>query len=82
MEITTRGLDIRANAGDSSPIAPRAEAKAVIERWNEHLAAGREMLWSATIRAALLDGLLWLDVDCPGCGTRTTAIRSPRSAPW
>jgi hypothetical protein len=73
--------------GDRSPIAPRAEAKAVIDHWNEQLAAGREMPWSPTIRAALIAGLLWLDVDCPGCGTsrafdlRTTAIRSPRSAP-
>jgi hypothetical protein len=26
--------------------AARAEAKAVIERWNEQLAASRDMLWS------------------------------------
>jgi hypothetical protein len=29
-------------------------------------AAGREMLWSPTIRAALIAGTPWLD---PGCGT-------------
>jgi hypothetical protein len=49
--------------------AARAEAKAVIERWNEQLSAGRDMLWSPTIRAALIAGTPWLDVFCPGCGT-------------
>jgi hypothetical protein len=29
----------------------------------------RDMLWSPTIRAALLAGTPWLDVFCPGCGT-------------
>jgi hypothetical protein len=27
------------------------------------------MLWSPTIRAALIAGTPWLDVFCPGCGT-------------
>jgi hypothetical protein len=27
------------------------------------------MLWSPTIRAALVAGTPWLDVFCPGCGT-------------
>jgi hypothetical protein len=49
---------------------PRAaEAQAVIRRWNEQLAASRDMLWSPTIRAALIAGTPWLDVFCPGCGT-------------
>jgi hypothetical protein len=26
------------------------------------------MLWSPTIRAALVAGTPWLDVFCPGCG--------------
>ena len=38
--------------------AARAEAAAVMD-----------MLWSLTIRAALLAGTPWLDVFCPGCGT-------------
>jgi Family of unknown function (DUF6494) len=46
-----------------------AEAKGVVERWNEQLAANRDMLWSPTIRAALVAGTPWLDVFCPGCGT-------------
>jgi hypothetical protein len=29
------------------------------------------MLWSPTIRAALLAGMPWLDVFCSGCGTRS-----------
>jgi hypothetical protein len=40
-----------------------------IERWNEQLVASRDMLWSPTIRAALIAGTPWLDVFCPGCGT-------------
>jgi hypothetical protein len=40
----------------------------VVDRWNRRLATGRDMLWSPTIRAALLAGTPWLDVFCPGCG--------------
>src|SRR5580704_7428334 len=70
MGVRTRGLDISINAKRQvAGAAARAEAKAVIERWNEQLAAGRDMLWAPTIRAALLAGTPWLDVFCPGCGT-------------
>jgi hypothetical protein len=70
MGIQTRGLDIKAGAARlAADQAERAEAQALIERWNEQLAAGRDMLWSPTIRAALLAGTPWLDVFCPGCGT-------------
>jgi hypothetical protein len=62
MGIRTRGLDMKARAVS-------AEAKTVIQRWNDQLALGRDMLWSPTIRAALLAGTPWLDVFCPGCGT-------------
>jgi hypothetical protein len=66
MGIRTRGLDIGVKAkrrvADS---AARAEAKAVVDRWNEQLAAGRDMLWSPTIRAVLMAGMQWLDVHCP-----------------
>jgi hypothetical protein len=44
-------------------------SNSVIERWNEQLATSRDMLWSPTIRAALIAGTPWLDVFCPGCGT-------------
>jgi hypothetical protein len=54
---------------DAADRAARAEAKTVIQRWNDQLALGRDMLWSPTIRAALLAGTPWLDVFCPGCGT-------------
>ena len=37
--------------------AARAEAEAVIQRWNEQLALGREMLWSPM--AALLASTPW-----------------------
>jgi hypothetical protein len=33
------------------------------------LPASRDMLWSPTIRAALIAGTPWFDVFCPGCGT-------------
>jgi hypothetical protein len=70
MGMRTRGLDIKASAKrGAEDRASRAEAKAVVERWNEQLAAGREMLWSPTIRAAMIAGMPWLDVFCPGCRT-------------
>src|ERR1700742_3914291 len=49
--------------------AAREEAEAVVDRWNRQRGIGRDMLWSPTIRAALLAGTPWLDVFCPGCGT-------------
>jgi hypothetical protein len=48
------GPDMKAEA--------RAEAESVVGRWNRRLANGRDMLWSSTIRAALLAGTPWLDV--------------------
>jgi hypothetical protein len=54
---------------DAADKAARAEAQAVIQRWNDQLSLGRDMLWSPTIRAAMLAGTPWLDVFCPGCGT-------------
>jgi bifunctional non-homologous end joining protein LigD len=70
MGVRTRGLDITINAKRQvADAAARAEAKGVVERWNEQLAASCNMLWSPTIRAALIAGTPWLDVFCPGCGT-------------
>jgi len=70
MGVRTRGLDIKAGAKRAiDDKAAGADAKAVVDRWNEQLAAGRDMLWSPTIRASMLAGTPWLDVFCPGCGT-------------
>jgi hypothetical protein len=70
MGIRTRGLDTGINAKrQAADRAAHAEAKAVIDRWNDQLALGRDRLWSPTIRAALLAGTPWLNVFCPGCGT-------------
>jgi hypothetical protein len=70
MGVRTRGLDMKAGfRRDAADKAARAEAEAVIQRWNDQLAIGRGILWSPTIRAALLAGTPWLDVFCPGCGT-------------
>jgi hypothetical protein len=46
--------------------APRGGAR---RRPLGRLATGRDMLWSPTIRVALLAETPWLDVFCPGCGT-------------
>jgi hypothetical protein len=56
--------------------AERAAQKAalgVVERWN----AERSLLWSPTIRCAMVAGMPWLDVHCPGCRTsRAIDIRT------
>jgi hypothetical protein len=53
----TRGLDIAISAKRQvADAAARAEAKAVIERWNEQLTS-RDMVWSPTIRAGLIAAL-------------------------
>jgi hypothetical protein len=50
MGVRTRGLDIAINAKRQvADAAACAEAKAVIERWNERLSASPDMLWSPTI---------------------------------
>jgi hypothetical protein len=70
MGVRTRRPDIKAGAAKfRADRAAREEAEAVIDRWNRRLATGRGMLWSPTIRAALLAGTPWLEVFCPGCGT-------------
>jgi hypothetical protein len=57
MGVRTRGLDIAINAKRQvADAAARAEAKAVIERWNEQLAASRDMLLSPTIWTAMVAG--------------------------
>src|SRR5271166_3433004 len=90
MGVRTRGLDIKVGAAKlKADRAARAEAELVVDRWNRRLATGRDVLWSPTIRAALIAGTPWLDVFYPGCGTSgqsisapSTAIRWPRSARW
>jgi hypothetical protein len=45
MGVRTRGLDIAINAKRQvADAAARAEAKGVVERWNEQLAGSRDML--------------------------------------
>jgi hypothetical protein len=77
MGVRTRGLDIGINAKrQAADAAMRAEAEGVIDRWNEQLAAGRDMLWSPTIRAALIAGTPWL-VASPSAD-RESAEARPR----
>lgn len=59
----------------------RIEARAVIERWSQALAAGRGTLWSPTIRAAVLAGTPWLDVHCPGRRTKPRDQHSHHQPP-
>jgi hypothetical protein len=41
---------------------------AFIEGWNARLAAGSPVMFSPTMRAAMIAGYRWLTVSCPGCG--------------
>lgn len=49
--------------------AARGEAVRVVEGWNKAIAAGRDIWWSPTIRAAIVSGMPWADIYCPGCCT-------------
>jgi hypothetical protein len=67
---------VRAQREAAEEVA-RKEALQIVEKWNHALAAGRGELWSPTIRAAVLAGMPWLDVYCPGCRTgRALDIRT------
>jgi hypothetical protein len=67
-------LYMRAPAAEK---AARDEAVGVVERWNAATAAGRGVLWSPTIRTAIMAGMPWLNVYCPGCRTsRAIDIRT------
>jgi hypothetical protein len=57
---TTRGLDITASA-KRSVANKAARAEAVVQRWNDQLTLGRDVLWLPTIRAALLAGRMGLE---------------------
>jgi hypothetical protein len=81
MGVRTRGLDIKAGAAKlKADRAARAEAEAVIQRWNDQLSRGRDMLWSPMIRAALLAGTPWLDVFWPGGGTSGRSTYGPSTS--
>ena len=49
--------------------AAHDDAGRVVAQWNIALAAGGGLLWSPTIRCAVMAGMPWLDVWCPGCRT-------------
>jgi len=49
--------------------AAHDEAVDFVERYNAALASGHGTPWSPTIRTAIMAGVPWLDVHCPGCGT-------------
>jgi hypothetical protein len=58
MGVRTRGFDIKTSVAKlRTDRAARAEAEAVVERWNRRRATGRDTLWSPAIRAALLAGM-------------------------
>jgi hypothetical protein len=81
MGVRTRGLDIKVGAAKlKADRAARLEAEFVVDRWNRRLATGRDMLWSPTIRAALIAGTPWLDVLCPGLWDEPSH-RSPHDRP-
>jgi len=51
-----KGLRARLSRRLGYDKAAGAAAEAVIQRWNDQLALGRDMLWSLTIRAVVLAG--------------------------
>ena len=70
MGVRTRTFDmIAAMRREAADRAKREDAARVVERWNKTIAAGRDIWWSPTIRAAIVAGMPWADVDCPGCRT-------------
>jgi hypothetical protein len=70
MGVRTRNLDIiAAMRRDAADRSKREDAARVVERWNKAIATGRDMWWSPTIRAAIVAGMPWADVHCPGCRT-------------
>ena len=79
-----RGLDTKASANRAAADkASSAEAKAAVDRWNAQLAAGRDILWSPTIRAVLLAGTSCrcvLPRRCSGRGDQYSAIRVSQNA--
>ena len=90
MGVRTRGLDIKAGAAKlKADRAARLEAELVVDRWNRRLATGRDMLWSPTIRAALIAGTPGSTSSVPAAGRAGRSIsgpsivtRWPRSARW
>jgi hypothetical protein len=77
MGIRRRGYDIaafvRAYAADK---AARDEATRVVELWNADLAAGRDIWWSPTIRAAIVRQRLLVRDQRPSAGGASNSRRS------
>jgi hypothetical protein len=70
MGARTRGLDIKAGAAKlKADRAALAEAEAVIQRWNDQLSRGRDMLCRQRSGPRCSLERPGLDVFCPGCGT-------------
>jgi hypothetical protein len=70
-------VDIKAGAAKlKADRAARAEAELVIAHWNRRLATGRDMLWSPTIRAALLRELLGWTSSAQAAGRAEPSICS------
>jgi hypothetical protein len=70
MGVRTRDLDMAASwLKAEAELAAREHAVRVVEAWNKVIAAGPDVWWSPTIRAAIVAGMPWADVYCPGCQT-------------
>jgi hypothetical protein len=70
MGVRTRHLDMLSTWRQAAATrATRDEAMGVVERWNTAIAAGYDVWWSPAIRAALVAGMPYADVFCPGCRT-------------
>jgi hypothetical protein len=70
MGVCTRGLETAAHLRRAAADRARCEeAVRMIETWNKAITAGRDTWWSPTIRAAIVAGMPWADICCPGCQT-------------
>ena len=64
-----RAREERRRREDEARQADIADVVMIIEAWNARLAAGRRVLFSPTIGAAIAAGYRWLTIYCPGCQT-------------
>jgi hypothetical protein len=90
MGVRTRGLDIKAGAQrNAADKAARAEAKAVVDRWNEQLALGRGMLGGRRSGRRCSPARHGSTCSAPAAGRAapsifglSTVTRSHPSGPW
>jgi hypothetical protein len=74
--VRTRNLDMIAGMRQAAERDKIEHAQRVVERWNEAIAAGRDIWWSPTIRAAIIAGMPFAEIYCPGCRMRSVRLNA------